>query len=50
MDGEAGQSYLERSRSLLNHDPPGQQPARTQTVPEPHRIVGMHLESDSPAT
>jgi hypothetical protein len=23
MDGEAGQSYLERSRPLLNHDPPG---------------------------
>lgn len=49
MGGEDGQIYLERSRLLLSHIPPGQRPAACHPVEEPHDSVGKRLESDAAA-
>ncbi len=48
--GECGQTYLERSRPLLSHDPPDGGRARTHPAREPHRIVGRHSRATSPTT
>src|SRR3954465_10580572 len=41
----AGHAYLERSRPLLSHTPSATT-GRTQSVTEPHLMVGRHLSSD----
>src|SRR5438309_11421076 len=41
----AGHAYLERSRPLLSHTPSATT-GGTQSVTEPHLMVGRHLSSD----